>query len=302
MNIALSAPSPSAASPPTALHGPPPSEVQRGGAPTPSHVHRASAMTPRCESTIAVAPGAGDPVGEVFANLQRVVGASAPHPVACLRLREMDLVVCDGAGIALYSLRVTPSTLSWEQRVISYPPAEQLRALREDPHWARRARRLCLTSAEARHCRVPVGVVAAEARAVEEIGELEDGEEALYRLCEAVAAHHQALGKLGVRAGRHFLAEIEKARRPSHVPLSRFQEALAEELALGRSVGAVCSRSEGFSNAAEESKVVNLLGRRLGLLGHDDGKGHLRFARVALGTSAVLLCEALDIAPEQVGL
>lgn len=287
----------------TAPEGSPPlSNVAGGGVSASPGVRGTSAMTPRCESTIAVAPGAGDPVGDVFANLTRVAGPSAPHAVACLRLGEMDLVLCDGAGIALYSLQVTPSTLGWEQRVISYPPAGQLRALLEHSHWARRARRLCLTSAEARSCRVPVGVVAAEARGAEESGALEDGEEALYRLCEAVAAHHQTLGKLGVKAGRHFRAEVEKARRPSHVPLHRFQGALAEELALGHSAGALCSRSQGFSDATDESKVTNLLGRRLGLLGHRDEGGRLRFARVAPDSSAVLLCEALDIAPEQVGL
>ncbi len=259
-------------------------------------------MAARCESTISVALSAGDLEGEGFANLQRVGGPSAPLPVACLRLREMDLVICDGAGLALYSLQITPSTLSWEQRVIFYPPAEELRALREHPHWARWARRLCLTSAEARACRVPVGVVAAEARASEELGELGDGEEAVYRLCEAAAARHQTLGKVAAKAGRHFLAEVEKARRPSHVPLYRLQGALAEELALGHSVGALCSRSEGFSDSRDESKVTNLLCRRLGLLGHRDCNRQLRYARVAPDTSAVLLCEALDVAPEQVGL
>jgi hypothetical protein len=258
-------------------------------------------MASRCESTFSIALGA-ELEGAGFNNLQRVGGPSAPPPVAVLRVREMDLVVCDGAGLALYSLRITSSTLSWEQRVISYPPAEELQVLREQPHWARRARRLCLTSAEARVCRVPVGVAAAEARAAEEHGELEDGEEAVYRLCEASAARHQTLGKVAARAGRHFLAEVEKARRPSHVPLYRLQGALAEELALGHSIGALCSRSESFSDSSDESQVTNLLCRRLGLLGHRDCNQQLRYARVAPDSSAVLLCEALDMAPEQVGL
>ncbi|HEY5052143.1 MAG TPA: hypothetical protein VII45_01905, partial [Solirubrobacterales bacterium] len=190
------------------------------------------------ESTISAARSAGDLEGEGFANLMRVGGPTAPLPLACLRLVEMDLVICDGAGLVLYSLQITPTTLSWEQRVISYPSAGELR---EQPDWARRARCLCLTSADARACRVPVGVVAAEARAVEALGGLEDGEEAVYRLCEAAAARHQTLDKVAARAGRHFLAEVEKARRPSHVPLYRLQAALAEELALGHSAAALCS-------------------------------------------------------------
>ena len=146
------------------------------------------------------------------------------------------------------------------------------------------------------------GVVAAEARAAGEIGELEDGEEAVYRLSEAAAARHQTLGKVAARAGRRFLADVEKARRPSHVPLYRLQRALAEELALGHSIAALCSRSEGFSDSCDESKLANLLYRRLGLLGHRDCNRQLRYARVAPYVSAVLLCKALDVAPERVGL
>ncbi len=274
----------------------------RGGAETSSSVEGMSAMAARCDSTVSVALGAGDLEGEGFANLGRVGGPSVSRPVACLRLRDMDLVICDGAGLALYSLQVTPSTLSWEQRVISYPPVEELQALQEHAHWTRLARRLCLTSADARACRVPVGVVAAEARAAEELGELDEGEEAVYRLCEAVAAHHRTLGKVAARAGRHLLGDIEKARHPSHVPLYRLQRALAEELALGHTTGALCSRSEGFSDSSDESKVTELLFRRLGLLGQRDCHRQLRYARVTPCTSAVLLCEALDMAPEQVGL
>lgn len=259
-------------------------------------------MASRRESTISVALGAEDLDGEGFANLQRVGGPSAPLPMACVRVREMDLVVCDGAGLALYSLQITSSTLGWEQRVISYPPTEELRGLQVHPHWAHRARRLCLTSAQSRACRVPVGVVAAEARAAEEIGALDDGEEAVYRLSEAAAARHQTLGKVAARAGRRFLADVEKARRPSYVPLYRLQRALAEEIALGHSIAALCSRSEGFSDSRDESKLANLLYRRLGLLGHRDCHRQLRYARVAPYASAVLLCEALDVAPERVGL
>lgn len=278
-----------------------PLDARGGGATSIATVGGPSAMATRFESN-SVTLGAGDLDSEALVNLQRVGGPLAPPPVACLRLRELDLVICDGAGLALYSLQITSSTLSWEQRVISYPPAEELRVLREQPHWAQRARRLCLTSAEARTCRVPVGVAAAEARAAEEHGELEDGEEAVYRLCEAAAALHQTLGKVAARAGRHFFAEVEKARRPSHVPLYRLQGVLAEELALDHSIGALCSRSEGFSDSSDESQVANLLCRRLGLLGHRDCNQQLRYARVAPDTSAVLLCEALDMAPEQVGL
>ena len=301
MSTALSAPNSGSAlerrKPPAA-----PPRPEGGGAGSPSTVQGASAMATGCESTSSVALGAGDLDGDAFVNLQRVGGPSAPLPVACLRVRAMDLVFCDGAGLALYSLQITPTTLSWEQRVISYPPAEELRALREHPHWARWARSLCLTSAQARVCRVAVGVVAAEARAAEELGELHDGEEAIYRLCEAAAARHQMLGKLAAKAGRHLLLDVERARRPSHVPLYRLQGALAEELALGHSVCALCSRSEGFSDCSDESKVTNLLCRRLGLLGHRDCNHRLRYARVAPYASAELLCEALDMAPEQVGL
>jgi hypothetical protein len=259
-------------------------------------------MAARCDSTVSAVPGEVEPEGEGLINLQRVGGLSPSPLIARLRLRDMDLVICDAAGVALYSLRVTPSTLSWEQRVVSYPPLGDLQALQEDQRWAPRARRLCCTSSDARICRVPVGVVAAEARAAEEVGELDDGEEAVYRLCEAVAACHQTLGKVAAKAGRHLLGEIEKARHPSHVPLHRLRRALAEELALGHSSEALCSRSDGFSDSSDEGKIVELLFRRLGLLGKRDYRRQLRYARVASCASAVLLCEALDIAPEQVGL
>jgi hypothetical protein len=275
---------------------------QGGGAAAPPTVNEASDMASRCESTMSVVRGAGDLEGEGFDNLQRVGGPSAPAPKACLRQRDLDLVICDGAGLALYLLRITPTTLSWEQRVISYPSVEELQAVRERPDWPRRARQLCLVPADARSCRVPVGVVAAEARAAEECDELEDGEEAVYRLCEAAAARHQTLGKLAARAGRHLQVEVDKARRPSHVPLYRLQRALAEELALGHSVAALCSRAEGFSDSEDESKVTSLLCRRLGVLGHRDCFRQLRYGRVVSSSIAELLCEVLDMAPEQVGL
>ena len=262
-------------------------------------------MTQRCESTRAVAIGTeplSDLDGMPFERLLRVAGPEAPLPVACLRLRDRDLVICDGAGIALYTLYLTARTAGWEQRTISYPSVAELRALREHPRGARRARRLCRNPALARSCRVPVGVVAAEARAAEVLGDLYDVEAAIYQLSEAAAAILQASGKQAAKAGRILLADVERARRPSHVPLYPLQRALAEELALGRSVGAICSRSPRFSDSPEESTVTSLLCRRLGLLGTRDDRKRLRYARVASAETAELLCEALDLAPEQVGL
>ena len=262
-------------------------------------------MSPRCESTSAVTIGpqrVSDLDGALLERLLAVGGPEAPLPLAALRVRERDLVICDGAGVALYSLCLSSRTAGWEQRTLSYPPALELRALREHPHWARRARRLCLTSEQARACRVRVGVVAAEARAAEELGELDDGEEAIYRLSEAAAALLQSSGKEAARAGRIFIADVERARHPSHVPLRRLQGAFAEELALGRSLAAICSRSPRFSDCAEESKLVGLLCRRLGLQGARDCHKRLRYSRVAQAEVAELLCEALDLAPEQVGL
>jgi hypothetical protein len=256
-----------------------------------------------CESTSLTEPmGVADLDGEALGNLQRVGGPAAPLPAASLRVREMDLVICDGAGLASYALRITPTTLGWVQRVLSYPPAGELRALRGRSEWPSRARALCAASADVRTSRVPIGLVAAEARAAEELGELPDGEEGVYRLSEAAAARHQTLGKVAAKAGRLFLADVERARHPSHVPLYRLQGALAEELAFGHSATALCSRSERFSESADESKAANLLCRRLGLLGHRDRAGHRRYARVAPFATAELLCEALDMAPEQVGL
>lgn len=276
-----------------------------GGAAPVTGVQGTSAMAQRCESTGAVAIGVeplADLEGQPLEHLLAVGGPGAPLPLAWLRVRDRDLVLCDGAGLVHYTLRLSPTTAAWEQRTVSYPPAAELRALREHPNWARRARRLCLTSAHSRACRVPVGVVAAEARAAEAIGDLYDGEEAVLRLSEAAAAILQSSGKEAAKAGRLLMADIERARRPSHVPLYRLQGALAEELAFGHSVGAICSRSPGFSDAADGSKVTSLLCRRLGLQGTRDTHKRLRYARVASSETAVLLCEALDLAPEQVGL
>lgn len=262
-------------------------------------------MPARWESTTEVASGF-EPVsgleGEPLERLRRVGNVAASRPIARLRVRETDLVICDEGGVALYTLRRSATTASWEQRAIAFPSVGELGALRADPNWARSARRLCLSSAQARSCRVAVGVVAAEARAVQEFGELFDGEEAVYRLSEAAAAILQSSGKGPAKAGRKLAADIKHARRPSHVPLLGLQRALAEELALGHSVGAICSRSAGFSDSVEQSKVTSLLCRRLGLQGTRDACKRLRFARVATADVAEILCEALDLAPEQVGL
>lgn len=259
-------------------------------------------MATRCETTVSVPAGEGGLESDAFERLMRVAGPSAPLPLAELRVRERDLIVLDGAGLALYTLQITATAIGWEQSVISFPPEPVARALREDPHWARRARRVCRTSPQARACRVAVGVVAAEARGAQELGELYDGEESVYRLSLAGASIQMAAGKVPRKTARLMLADVERARYPSHVPLYRLQGALAEELAFGHSIPALCSRSEGFSASSCENKVTNLLCRRLGLLGHRDTHKCLRFARVASAEVAERLCEALDIAPEEFGL
>lgn len=288
----------SAASSATAEEAP----IPVGGAPCASPVQGSSPMPTRCESTLPAPAAEAGLEGDALEHLMRVGGPSAPLPMAELRVRERDLVICDGAGVALYSLRITPTALGWEQRTVSFPPEPELWALREHPQWAKRARRICATSSEARSCRVGVGVVAAEARAAETLAELYDGEESIYRLSQAGAAVQMASDKVARKSGRLMLADIERARYPSHVPLYRLQGALAEELAFGHSVGALCSRSEGFSASTDESSVTNLLCRRLGLLGTRDMHKRVRFARVAPHEVAELLCEALDLAPEAVGL
>lgn len=262
-------------------------------------------MAPRCESATVVTIGS-EPSTDLddasFEHLMRVGGPEALATLAALRVRDRDLVICDGAGIVHYSLLLTSTTVGWEQRTVAFPPSSVVQALREHPSWARRARQLCRTSEQARACRVHAGVVAAEARAAEELGLLCDAEEAILNMSEAAAAVVQSSGGDGAKAGRNFLAEVSRARHPSHVPLFRLQRILAEELALGRSVAAICSRAPGFSDSDDVSKVVNLLYRRLGLLGARDWHGKLRYPRVAAADTAELLCEALDIAPEQVGL
>jgi hypothetical protein len=260
-------------------------------------------MASRCESTSAVVTGV-DPLDSTLERLRRVGGRDALTPLARLRIPDRDLIVCDGAGIVLYTLRLTATAARWEQRAIPYPPSEQLEELRERADWGRRARRLCLDSATVRSCRVPVGVVAAEARAAEEFGELFYGEEAVYRLSEAAAALLQISGKKAAKGGRLLLADVVRSRRPSHVPLWRLQWALAEEIALGHSFAAIGSRSPGFSESPEERSVTSLLCRRVGLQGTLDSRRDQlrRYARVAPADTAELLCETLGIAPGQVGL
>ncbi|MBS1860435.1 MAG: hypothetical protein JSS68_01865 [Actinobacteria bacterium] len=257
----------------------------------------ASAMAERCET-----PGAVAIEGMSLEHLTAVGGPRSPLPLAALRIRERDLVICDGAGLVHYLLRFGAGSAGWEQRTLSYPPLAGLRAIRRHPDWPRWARRLCLGSPEARSCRVAVGVVAAEARAAEEVGDLHDGEGSVLRLSEAAAAILQGSGREAAKAGRLLMDDVDRARRPSHVPLFRLQAALAEELALGHLPAALCSRSPGFSDCADESKVVSLLCRRLGLQGTRDSHGRLRYARVAGAEVATLLCEALDLPPGQVGL
>lgn len=278
---------------------------KRGGTAPVLGVGGARAMAPRCESTLAVAIGGAPAVdleGLALEHLLRVGGRDRPMPLARLRVPDRDLVICDPAGVVHYVLLLAGTTAAWEQRTVSYPPAHLLSPVREEPGWDRRSRELCSASVDARRCRVPVGVVAAEARAAEELGDLEDGEETVLRMSEAAAALLQASGKEAAKAGRLLEADVERARRPSHVPLHRLQGALAEEVSLGRSVGAICSRSPGFSQSADGSKAASLLCRRLGLQGTLDADRRLRYARVASAETAVLLCEALDLAPEQVGL
>lgn len=275
----------------------------RGGARATKPVQRASAMTRGSTTMSAIGQQpVADLEGKAFENLLRVGGPGAQLPVACLRIADRDLVICDGAGVVLYTLQLTATTASWQQRAVSYPPEAELRQLREHPHWAERARDLALTSTDAHVSRVAVGVVAAEARGAQELGELFEGEESVYRLSEAASALLQSSGKQAAKSGRLLMADVERARYPSHVPLRRLQGALAEELAFGHSVAAICSRSPWFSESAEERKVRTLLCLRLGIQGTFSRHGLQRYSRVATTETAELLCEALDLAPERVGL
>jgi hypothetical protein len=147
-----------------------------------------------------------------------------------------------------------------------------------------------------------VGVVVAEARAADAYAQFSDTEETIYRISEAAAARHLATVGWRAKPARKLQDEVTKARHPSHVPLYPFQRALAEEIALDRTFSAVCSRSERFTQGDEGKTTPNELCRALGLLGRDAGKGLKRFARVAPYPLAEALCEALDMAYEEVGL
>src|SRR5690349_5526292 len=72
-----------------------------GGAGLAAGVRGASQMSPRCESTGAVAIGS-EPVGDLEGlpreHLLRVGRPEALPSSAWLRVRDRDLVICDGAG------------------------------------------------------------------------------------------------------------------------------------------------------------------------------------------------------------
>jgi hypothetical protein len=260
-------------------------------------------MPSTCETTRSAAEHGSRAEGDALANLEQAVGAAAPPLLAQARVREFDLVVCGGSGIAHYTLRIGPTVLGWQQRAIAYPPADVLASIYGSGSWAQRARRLCRLHREARSCRVPVGVVAAEARAADAYAQLGEAEETIYRISEAAAARHLAAVGWRAKPARKLQADIEKARHPSHVPLHPFQRALAEEVALDRTFSAICSRSERFTRDGGEKTTPNELCRALGLLGRDTGNGQpKRFARVASYPVAEALCEALDMAYEEVGL
>lgn len=231
--------------------------------------------------------------------LSRVAGPNGSRPRACLCVRAKDLLVCSASGVALYTLRIGRTALGWEQRVLAFPPPPALQRIVECADWTRSARAALETSPEVRCCRVPVGVVAAEARSVEAQGELTDGEEGIFRLSLAAAARHRTLGFDSAKVGELMTARVEEARRPNFVPLLPFQRALAEDLALGRSLRGICSRSSHFETSA--SVTTDRLCRALGLVGKRE-RGQMRYARVASDVVATHLCDALDMAPEEVGI
>jgi hypothetical protein len=257
----------------------------------PTHIHAATQLD-----------AAPDITGDALQALERAVGASAPPPRAALAVRERELVILSGAGLVLYSLALTPTRSGWEQRLLAFPPAPLVRELGERARWATGVRELCLRSPAARTCRVPVGVVAAEARGWEEAGEGPGLEDGVYDLSLSVAAIQRAAGARAAKAGRALAERVEQARRPSHVPLRPLQLVLAEEVAFGRSLAALCSRSEHFARAAQSGAATSALCRGLGLQGTRVGLGELRYARVAPAQLAEALCAALDMAPEEVGL
>lgn len=237
---------------------------------------------------------------KALANLARVAGPDAPDLVASLRLPEMDLVVRSGAGIALYTLRWGSEALSWEQRVLAFPAEAELQLVYDSADWARRARESCFSTG-ARACRVSAGVVAAEARILEQHGVLPAGEASVYALSLGAASTQIAHAGSRSKPGRKMIADVKAARCPSHVPLLPLQRALAEEMALGRSLQAICSRSEHF-DPERYGSATNQFCRALGLLWTRDSTKRKRFARVAPSSLAEKLCEALDLCPQEVGL
>lgn len=275
------------------------SEICAAGASDCSRVHPTSPMGRLGNSVASSGKQASSQPGDAMEALSRVVGPNVPPPRACLRVRARDLLICSGSGVALYTLRIGPTALGWEQCVLAFPPVSDLQRIVECADWARSARASLEGSPVARYCRVPVGVVAAEARSVESQGGLPDGEEGVFRLSLAVAARHRTLGREPAKAGRLMAARVEEAQRPNFVPLLPFQCALAEDLALGRSLMGVCSRSSHFETSARVT--TDRLCRTLGLIGKRE-RGQMRYARVASDVVATHLCDALDIAPEEVGI
>jgi len=271
-----------------------------------------------------VVQGRGDTQREDAARrrLGSAIAICGPAPSAALRVREMDLALLSASGLVHYQLSVTPTTLRWEQRVVAFPPQEMLDLLCRRRSWERAVRAVCaqapsptvgvgraLFRVESRICRVPVGVVAAEARACERFLGVRDAEEAVYRITLAAASTHlaglgdtKAVRKAARKAGRKMLGDVKRSRFPSHVPLLPFQRALAEELALGRSIDGICSRAETYCDSDGEPKKTTDLFRHLGISATRDEGSRPRYARVAPHAIAAALCTALDVAPEEVGL
>jgi hypothetical protein len=275
------------------------SDTRGAGASDCSRVHPTSPMGRPGNIVASSGEQASPQPGDAMEALSRVAGPNVPPPRACLRVRARDLLICSGSGVALYTLRIGPTALGWEQCVLAFPPVSNLQRIVECAGWTRSARAALEGSPVVRHCRVPVGVVAAEARSAESQGELPDGEEEIFRLSLAAAAHHRTLGRDPAKVGRLIAARVEEAQRPNFVPLLPFQCALAEDLALGRSLMGICSRSLHFETSA--SVTTDRLCRALGLIGKRE-RGQMRYARVASDVVATHLCDALDIAPEEVGI
>lgn len=250
---------------------------------------------------------------EAHEKLERAAGAQSRGLRAELRVRAMDLTICSAAALVAYRLVVTPTRMYWQQRAVPFPGDDLLGALQSIRSWADATRRVCESagggtlavgrrrfSVNGRACRVPVGVVAAEARGCERFFDLFDGEEGVYRISLAAAAIQLASGKFAAKAGRAMIADVERSRRPSHVPLFPLQRAFAKEVASGRSIDALCSRSAGIFDRAKSPRTELL--RKLGVAATVDGGKSRRFARVVPSQLGAALCAVVDIAPEEVGL